>query len=333
MNQDPETLPPAAAVSKEEYKGNNDNHHVAVQVEASLPSIGEEPPRHDNDYNDTNENYSNVCLCYSVWHGLFSFPAVPRGAWIAVFTTALMALILVDAATDVCGFIQGTVYLTTTASNHSIPTTTRVERRHIGLNQYEDANGECTSWRKGTNKDDVYASNDILWTVVRYFVGVAAVVGLIGLIILLAASCFAWSATSLQALSHIMQAVWFLFSLSFLVLATKTCEASAWDERPVLAETFEDCTLDVGAGLMLAGVVLWMPASLGVWYLAYRCQRDSLRQAVDREQQDYTQPEEAGTPTPFNMTYVKPWVNVWVILVVASVAINVGVIANRDNFS
>ena len=332
MNQDPETVPPAV-VSKEEDKDDDNDNQAAV--EAALPP--EEEPRHDDDNNNNNANRNNnFCRRYCAWRGWCSFPTVPRGAWIAVFSTTLVALILVDAATDVCGFVQGSVYLTTNENTNNSTTTTRVERRHIGINQYEDANGGCVSWRKGTDKDDVYQSDDVMWTVVRYLVGIASVVGLLGLVVLLFASCFAWSTRALQILSHVMQGVWFLYSLSFLALASQTCEASQW-EGPV-ADDFEDCTLDVGAGLMLAGVVLWMPASFGVWYLSYRHHNHHQAQqqqdvATNTDGNESPPDETAARSSPFSMAYAKPWVIVWALLVIASVAINSAVIATRDDFN
>ena len=79
------------------------------------------------------ENTTGNSYC-AAWHGWCSFPQFPWRIWTTVFVTALVALIFADAATDVCGMVQASVYFTDTNTT---------EHRHIGINQYEYADGEC----------------------------------------------------------------------------------------------------------------------------------------------------------------------------------------------
>ena len=187
------------------------------------------------------------------WRGWCSFSQVQsRRLWIALFVSSVIAISLNDAATDVCGFVDASILLRDGT----------VETRGVGINVYEDADGECTSWRKGDDKDIVYNDSDTLWKVVRFFVGIASVVALIGVIILGFATCLAFPLFVWNLLAYVWLIVWFLYSLSFVLFGSDLCTGPTKDNYD------RDCSIDVGAWLTLAGVIVWIPSSLGVWYLA-----------------------------------------------------------------
>ena len=349
MNQPPETVP----TNKPESGSTRQNCKVNEKEKAPTPENPQEPEQSSD---DDNNNPRSTCCC--TWHGWCSFPQFPRRIWRRVFVTTLLALILADAATDVRGFVNGSVYVVNTSTDTEANSTSSssvwvVDRRRIGINQYEDDKGKCIPWRKGDEKDNVYDSDDVVWAAVRFFVGIASVVGLLGLLLLLLAPCASFPQRLWKSLPYIFQVVWFFYSLSFLVFATDTCR-STWSE-PLLEEQYDDCTLDLGGGLMLSGTVVWMMASAGVQYLAEELNKPSRRshhENNDNEPQpvDEVEPHEEGgkeeTPartaptlenennnniaTQNDTNWAKTWFFLWAVLVIASVAINVGVIVTRQ---
>lgn len=272
--------------------------------------------------------------------GCWAFPQVSgRCEWLWMFSTAVVALVLCDAATDVCGFVEASVLF---CLDDDCGTST-VERRNIGINVYEDVDGECISWRKGTDKDDVYNDDDEMWTVVRFLVGVASVVSLLLVIFLGFAACVSYPRRMWYMAAYLVQCVWFLYSLSFLLFGAEVCQ-----EPDFVRADYDDCTFDTGAGLMLAGVLVWMPASVFVWRVAFEVHKnesteshvpnDSEEGRPDpgdrrKESQESLQDvplEESQpdlTPTDAKCGNHQGWSFAWLILVVASIVTNAVVIA------
>jgi len=197
--------------------------------------------------------------------GAFSFPQVSRQEWIVTFTTGLVALVLCDAATDVCGFLEASVYFGTgtphngttggSGRDDGIP---RMERRGIGINVYEDADGECVSWRKGTDRDDVYCTGQdeiSLWKVVRWMVGIASVSSLLWVITVGLSACCSYHPRVWTVMTVSVHVIWVLYILSFTLFGSHVCRA-------------DDCTVGTGAALMLVGVLVWILASWMVWRLS-----------------------------------------------------------------
>jgi hypothetical protein len=183
------------------------------------------------------------------WRGCCSFPHGNPLGLILAFVTSLIALILCDAATDVCGFLEASI--TPVRQDGSPQGRFGREDRKIGINVYEDSDGECISWRKGDDKDVVYDDSDVIWKYVRTFVGIAAVVSLLLLIALGMAACVDYPLRFYTTTAWLYQVVMLLFILSFLVFASDLCQ----DSGP-------DCVFHVGAGLMIGGVVFWAAASV-----------------------------------------------------------------------
>ena len=263
------------------------------------------------------------CCGYRYWHGWCSFPQAKRGEWAILFGVSLMALILCDAATDVCGFLVASVLF----EDENL-----VERRHVGINQYEDRDGECTSWRKGDDYEQIYENDDYLWQTVRSFVGVASVVALIVVIMLLCTTCLSFPKRVWKFMACALQLVWLLYSLSFMLFGSKLCRGF---EPTLNGQEYKDCKFDVGAGLTLAGVVMWIPASFGVSYIASSLPKEDEGANSAGTIQDQEQPNTEDPDTPMasqERIYLrenKPltgWAISWGILVVCSIVLNLAVI-------
>lgn len=278
---------------------------------------------------DTNhENTSHACLCCRCTF----FPQLSRSEWIVMFVTSLVALILCDAATDVCGFLEASVYLGRGVACDRVPV---AERRDIGINVYEDEDGECVPWRKGTDKDNVYHSGDELWIVVRYLVGIASVFSLLLVIALGFSACISYPRPVWMTMAMVVHLVWLLYSLSFMLFGADVCQ-----EPPRLARWYDDCVFGTGAALMLVGVLVWMPASLLVWRLACTTPKRTAAsrngnnnfersndQETDRNQQDvFVDPSSQDAPEEKDK-YILGWLLTWAIVVVISIAVNVLVIS------
>ena len=225
--------------------------------------------------------------CCGCWRGCCSFPQLGnekhgRRTWIIVFVASIIGLALCDAGTDVCGFIQATVKII------GINTTVVEEIRGVGINVYEDSNGECISWRKGDEKDWIYSdgdgdvnfNGDRLWVVVRYLVGIAAVLSVIGVITFAFAPCVVFPCWIWNTFTFIWMISWFMYSLSFVLFGSDLC-------------LNDECTFDKGAALILAGIVVWIPSSVGVWYLS-KVARSAAKKEADDEDADRSQVPSQG---------------------------------------
>mmetsp|Transcript_14657 Transcript_14657/g.35704 ORF Transcript_14657/g.35704 Transcript_14657/m.35704 type:complete len:356 (+) Transcript_14657:1433-2500(+) len=278
--------------------------------------------------------------CCGCWRGCCSFPQLEnekhgRRIWIIVFVASIIGLALCDAGTDVCGFIQATVKIIDTN------TTIVEETRDVGINVYEDTNGECIPWRKGDEKDwiygdgdgDVNANDDTLWVAVRYLVGIAAVVSVIGVIAFAFAPCVVFPRFVWNTFTFIWMLSWFMYSLSFVIFGSDLCMN-------------DECTFDKGAALILVGVVVWIPSSLGVWYLS-RIARSAAKKVTDNEDVDQhqvsTEGKQEGPPHASDFNEISReeaendkkrrwwvgWIVVTSILLAASIVTNAVVITSK----
>uniref|UniRef100_A0A7S3L7Y6 Uncharacterized protein n=1 Tax=Amphora coffeiformis TaxID=265554 RepID=A0A7S3L7Y6_9STRA len=300
---------------------------AAATVEAATTTT----PGDDNANHGTND--SSQCLCCRCSF----FAQVPRREWMAMFFTSLVALILCDAATDVCGFLEATVFLGHAAYHQEgCDSVTGMERRGIGINVYEDEDGECVSWRKGTDKDDVYHERDDMWKAVRYLVGIASVVSLLLVIALGCSACVSYPRSVWRTMAVLTHLVWVLYSLAFMLFGADVCQEPHYSHAE-----YDDCTFDTGAWLMLVGVLVWMPASLLVWRLASSLPKRTTAgndnnqdeevsannnhpenpndQETEDDLQDVRAPEE-------KCRQLIGWVVTWAILLVMSIVVNVLVI-------
>jgi hypothetical protein len=170
---------------------------------------------------------------------------------ILAFVTSVMAFILCDKATDVCGFLIG--YIPVADEDDGVE---QLQRRKIGINVYEDYNGDCVSWRKGQDMDIVFADSDIIWKFVRWFADIATIVTILLIILLAMASCISYPQRWFMVTAWIFQGTTVLYIMSFLAYGSDVCHE-------------QDCWLDVGTSMMIAGVLVWPLAATFTFFLGY----------------------------------------------------------------
>lgn len=289
---------------------------AAVNVEATAGQGQERPPNNGASDTTTSSSHRQECLpCCSCWRTFCSFPQLSkskhaRRIWTLVFISTIVAIALCDAGTDVCGFVQATVFSVNAkqlmphsddnADNNNQLAPIVEETRGVGINTYEDSDGECISWRKGNDKDWIYSgvdvnidgdnADDILWVVVRYWVGIASVVAVICCVVFAFVPCVVLPLCLWNIFAYSWSISWFLYSLSFIVFGSDLC---------ALDRGGSSCTFDIGAALILAGVIVWIPSTLGVWYLT-KVVASAVNNVSNDDEADEEQVEgqEAVSPVP-----------------------------------
>jgi hypothetical protein len=314
---------------------NRSSQNEAGVSEEVCPDVVEENTNGDPDQSQSITEHQ----CCGCWHGWCSFPQTKtrryRLIWVMTFLASIVALVLSDAAVDVCGFVDAVIQVPNSTGTIQKDGSTPYfgERRGVGINVYEDNDGECISWRKGEDKDLIYDESNEMWRTVRHIVGVASVIALIGVIVLGFVPCIALSTLVWQTLEIIWLGVWFLYSLSFILFGSDLCTDSnkpTIDNDETLVQ--RDCTFDIGAGLILAGVLVWIPSSYGVWYLAHTL---NPKTSTRRHRSPNELSEEAALsaqeePDQNTKVFLASWSLVSGSLMICSIVTNVIVIKHRS---